>query len=222
VTAGPPPPRVWAIVVGAGSGTRFGRPKQFELIGSERVLDRSVRIAREACDGVVVVVPPDLADREGAVAGGATRAASVARGLAEVPHDADVVVVHDAARPLATPDLYARVIAAVVAGADGVVPGVPVADTIKLVDAAGHVVDTPDRASLIAVQTPQAFRGSALRAAHADPSLVDDPSVTDDAAMIERRGGTVVVVAGDPVNRKITHPDDLEWARRQVGAPAHA
>lgn len=212
----PRPLRVWAIVVGGGSGSRFGRPKQFEPIGSERVLDRSVRVARGACDGVVVVVPPEFAQRERAVGGGASRAASVARGLDRVPDDADVIVVHDAARPLATHDLYLRVIEAVAAGADGAVPGVPVPDTIKLVTRDGRVAETPDRAALVAVQTPQAFAAAALRAAHADPALATDPTVTDDASMVERRGGTVVVVAGDPLNRKITHPEDLDWARRRV------
>ena len=98
-----------------------------------------------------------------AVAGGSTRAASVANGLAAVPPAATVICVHDAARPLASADLYARVVEAVVAGADGAVPGLPVVDTIKVVDG-GAVTGTPDRASLVAVQTPQAFRADRLRA----------------------------------------------------------
>lgn len=209
---------MWAIVVGAGSGTRFGRPKQFESLGAERVIDRSVRIAAAACDGVVVVLPADAVAEwtpvagEQAVAGGDSRTASVACGLARVPAEADVVCVHDAARPLASADVYADVVAAVVGGADAAVPGIPVPDTIKVVDGS-VVVDTPDRATLVAVQTPQAFSAAALRGAHADPELAVDPTVTDDASMVERRAGRVVVVAGDPVNRKITHPDDLEWAR---------
>lgn len=209
---------MWAIVVGAGSGARFGGAKQFAQLGDERVLDRSVRIAGEACDGVVVVVPAEAAERErarfaGVVAGGATRAASVARGLAQVPDDAEVICVHDAARPLATAELYARVIAAVQAGAEAAVPGLPLADTVKQIAPDGTVVATPDRAGLVTVQTPQAFVAAALRAAHADPALAADPTITDDAAMVERCGGRVVVVPGDPRNRKITHPDDLSWAR---------
>ncbi len=119
---------------------------------------------------------------------------------------------HDAARPFATPELFGRVIDAVAAGADGAIPGVAVTDTIKIV-ADGAVVSTPDRSSLVAVQTPQAFRADILRRAHDG----GDAS-TDDAALVERIGGHVVVVDGEPRNRKITHPDDLEWARRQLVA----
>tara|TARA_B110000908_G_C9884847_1_gene284212 strand:- start:108 stop:428 length:321 start_codon:yes stop_codon:yes gene_type:complete len=104
------------------------------------------------------------------------------------------------------------VIAAVAAGADAAVPGIPVADTIKVVEVNGTVVATPDRSTLVAVQTPQAFRASVLRAAHAGGG-----DATDDAALIEQAGGTVVVVEGDHLNRKITLPDDLEWARREMG-----
>lgn len=129
-----------------------------------------------------------------------------------MPDDATIVCVHDAARPLASPAVYERVIAAVAAGADAAVPGIPVADTIKVVEANGTVVATPDRSTLVAVQTPQAFRASVLRAAHAGGG-----DATDDAALIEQAGGTVVVVEGDHLNRKITLPDDLEWARREMG-----
>lgn len=207
------PPAVWAVVVGGGSGQRFGRPKQYEQLGAERVIDRSRRIAESVCDGVVVVVPaPDVA-REGGVAGGATRSESVRAGLAAVPADVDIVCVHDAARPLASPDLYRRVIDAVAAGADGAIPGLAVVDTIKVVDADGTIVATPERASLRAVQTPQAFRAEVLRAAHASGA-----EGTDDAAVVEAAGGRVVVVAGEAWNRKITDPADLEWAREQVAA----
>ena len=162
--------------------------------------------------GVVVVVPAGDAAAEGAVAGGGSRSASVRAGLAVVPDDATIVCVHDAARPLASPAVYERVIAAVAAGADAAVPGLPVADTIKIVEADGTVVATPDRSTLVAVQTPQAFRASVLRAAHAAGG-----EATDDAALIEQAGGTVVVVEGDYLNRKITLPGDLEWARREMG-----
>ncbi len=199
------------MVVGGGTGERFGRPKQYESLGGERVIDRSRRIAAAAGDGVVVVVPPADAEREGAVAGGATRSASVRAGLAAVPEGATVICVHDAARPLASPELYRRVIDAVLAGADGAVPGVPVADTIKAVDAAGFVVDTPDRTLLVAVQTPQAFVADVLRAAHAAGG-----EGTDDAALVEAAGGRVRVVPGDPDNRKITHADDLTWMRHRL------
>jgi 2-C-methyl-D-erythritol 4-phosphate cytidylyltransferase len=203
---------VWAIVVAGGGGRRFGGPKQFEDLHGRRVLDWSLAAARSACDGVVAVVPADRLDREhesdpGAVAGGATRAASVRAGLAAVPADAEIVVVHDAARPLAGAELFDLMVAAVRAGADAAIPGVPVADTVKRVDG-GRVVETVDRADLVAVQTPQAFRADVLRRAHAG-----DPEATDDAALVEALGGTVVVVAGDPRNFKLTSPDDLVVAR---------
>lgn len=198
------PPKVWTVVVGGGSGARFGRPKQYEQLGDERVIDRSRRVAESATDGVVVVVPADDAAAERAVAGGRTRSESVRAGLSAVPDDADVVCVHDAARPLATAVLYERVVAAVADGADGAVPGVPVADTVKVVDGNGLVVSTPDRASLRAVQTPQAFRADVLRAAHRRGG-----DGTDDAALVEAAGGRVVVVDGDVDNFKITHPVEI-------------
>jgi len=196
--------KVWAIVVAAGRGERFGRPKQYELVAGRRVVDWSVDDAREACDGVVIVVPPDRVEDGSCVAGGASRSESVRNGLAAVPEDADVIVVHDAARPAAGVGLFHAVIDAVRAGADAAVPGVPVTDTIKRV-AGTEVVETIDRATLVAVQTPQAFRASALRAAHSGGG-----DATDDAALVERNGGRVVVVPGHVANRKITEPDDLE------------
>lgn len=203
---------VWTVVVGGGNGQRFGKQKQYELIGDRRVIDHSKAVAEQMSDGVVVVVPASDAVAERAIAGGNSRSASVRAGLAAVPDDATIVCVHDAARPLASPAVYERVIAAVAAGADAAVPGIPVADTIKVVEANGTVVATPDRSTLVAVQTPQAFRASVLRAAHAAGG-----DATDDAALIEQAGGTVVVVEGDHLNRKITLPDDLEWARREMG-----
>lgn len=198
-------------MVGGGTGHRFGRPKQYESLGPERVVDRSRRVAASVSDGVTVVVPAADVEAEGGVAGGATRSASVRAGLVEVPDDVDVICVHDAARPFATTDLYLAVIDAVMTGADGAVPAVPVTDTIKTIDADGRVTDTPERASLVAVQTPQAFGAAQLRAAHA---IGDDG--TDDAALVESAGGLVVVVPGEPTNWKITHPADLERAREFV------
>ncbi len=186
------------------------------------MIDVACDAARRASDGVVVVLPPDAVSAwsgttgERAVAGGATRSASVRAGLAAVPVDAAVVCVHDAVRPLATAPLFERVIAAVRAGADGAVPAVPLADTIKVVDAEGVVQSTPDRATLVGVQTPQAFRADVLRAAHAA-----EPEGTDDASLVERHGGHVVTVPGEAGNRKITTPDDLEWAQAQLGDGNH-
>lgn len=207
--------KIWTIVVAGGSGQRFGRPKQYEELGGERVLDRSRRIAQSVSDGVVVVVPAADVEREGGVAGGDTRSASVRHGLAEVPLDATIVCVHDAARPFATPALYELVVGAVIDGADAAVPGVPLHDTVKRTsrDASGArvVVETPDRSTLVAVQTPQAFRAAALRSAHATGD-----EGTDDASLVEQAGGRVVVVDGDARNRKITEPVDLDWARDEI------
>lgn len=199
-----------------GTGRRFGGRKQYERVGGERILDRSRAVAASVSDGVVLVVPADDASREGAVAGGATRSDSVRAGLAAVPPEASIVCVHDAARPFADAELYRRVIEAVAGGADGAVPGIAVTDTIKVVRD-GVVTSTPDRATLVAVQTPQAFAAGALRAAHAGTA-----EATDDAALVEERGGRVVVVPGEAGNRKITTPDDLEWARRYAASMAGA
>ena len=202
----PNPSDVWAVVVAAGSGTRFGGPKQFEPLRGRRVIDWSLAAARAACGGVVCVLPADRAGLEAAadrsVPGGATRSASVRAGLAAVPADAAVIVVHDAARPVAPASLFAEVIAAVREGADAAVPGVAVHDTIRHADE-GVV----DRSRLVAVQTPQAFRAAALRAAHAT-----DAEATDDASLVEAAGGTVVVVPGRSHNLKITDPGDLRVA----------
>jgi 2-C-methyl-D-erythritol 4-phosphate cytidylyltransferase len=189
----------WAIVVAAGRGERYGRPKQLEVIAGKRVLDWSVDDARATCDGVVVVVPPG----EPGVEGGATRSESVRNGLAHVPDDAEVIVVHDAARPAAGVALFRAVIDAVREGADAAIPGIPVTDTVKRVDGS-VVVETLDRSTLVAVQTPQAFAAAALRAAHASGA-----DATDDAALVERAGGRVVVVPGRVENRKLTERSDL-------------
>lgn len=209
------------IVVAGGSGARFGGPKQYEPLGDRRVLDWALEAAHSVADRVVLVVPAErAADPEpGAdvvVAGGATRTASVRAGLAVVDPDAEVVVVHDAARPFAPAELFTAVVAAVRAGADGVVPAVAVTDTIKQVHL-GVVVATPERASLVAVQTPQAFSAAALRAAHAAGT-----EGTDDAALVEAQGGRVVVVPGLDENRKLTRPEDLDWARARLAAPGPA
>lgn len=202
----PPAPDAWAIVVAAGSGTRFGAAKQFEPLRGRRVIDWSLAAARDACAGVACVLPPDHGRTEEAadvcVSGGATRSESVRAGLAAVPLDVEVIVVHDAARPVAPSSLFAEVIAAVREGADAAVPGVAVHDTIR--HAEQGVVD---RAHLVAVQTPQAFRASALRAAHAAGG-----EATDDASLVEAAGGTVVVVPGRSHNLKITDPGDLRIA----------
>ncbi|MFI5043775.1 MAG: 2-C-methyl-D-erythritol 4-phosphate cytidylyltransferase [Acidimicrobiales bacterium] len=202
-TMSPRPGSVWCIVVAAGSGSRFGAAKQFEPLGGERVVDRSTGAAAAVCDGVVVVVPdtgvstPTSADVR--VVGGSTRSESVRRGLEQVPASVDIVLVHDAARPLASPDLFRRVITSIAAGADAAVPVVPVTDTIR--DVSGGVVD---RGRLRAVQTPQGFRASVLRRAHATRG-----DATDDAGLVEAAGGVVELVEGERTNLKLTTRDDL-------------
>lgn len=223
--AAAPRPRagLWAIVVAAGSGVRFGGevPKQELDLGGLRVLDRAVAALDAWCPGrVVVVVRPDRLDppdpvaavAHSLVAGGATRSASVRAGLAALPADAGLVLVHDAARPLVPVRVVADLLAEVEAGADGAIPGMPVADTIKrVVD--GTVVDTPPRAELVAVQTPQLFRAEVLRRVHAGGG-----EATDDAALVEAAGGRIRVVSGDPDLRKVTTAEDLEWLRGRLAS----
>ena len=199
---------VWAIVVAAGSGSRFGGPKQFAELGGRRVVDWALVASRSVADGVVLVVPAAHLEDEApaadvVVAGGATRSESVRAGLGAVPAGADVVVVHDAARPFAAPALFAAVVACVRDGADAAIPGVPIADTVKRV-IGGRVLGTLNRDELVAVQTPQAFAAAALRKAHAGGG-----EATDDAALVEAAGGRVMVVPGDPANTKITLRTDL-------------
>ena len=215
---------VWSIVVAGGSGRRFGRLKQFSDLAGRPVLEWAVQACRPCSAGVVLVLPApatqgEALDAHGAdlvVPGGGTRADSVRCGLDAVPDEAEVIVVHDAARPLAPPALFAAVIAAVTdGGADGAVPGVPPSDTIKTVDESGRVTGTLDRERLVAVQTPQAFRAGVLRRAHDGAPVA---GATDDAMLVESMGGTVLVVPGEPGNLKITDPGDLEAAERFVAA----
>ena len=148
------------------------------------------------------------------VPGGPERTDSVAAGVAALSAGVEHVLVHDAARPLAPPELFARVVAALRSGKDAVVPGIPVTDTIKQVNAAGAVVATPNRSVLRAVQTPQGFRRAVLEKAHAEARA----TATDDATLVERTGGTVHVVAGDPRAAKITGPADLEAVQQVLRA----
>jgi len=146
-----------------------------------------------------------VGDFDGAVSGGDRRQDSVAAGLAQVPDEDGLVLVHDAARPLLTPDVVRRVIARLLVGdVAGVIPAVPVRDTIKRVERE-RVVETVERSDLIAVQTPQGFDLRTLRAAHAASAI----EATDDASMVESIGGSIAVVEGDPMNLKVTYPQDL-------------
>jgi len=226
--------RVWAVLAAAGDGRRLGheRPKAFVKLGERPLLAHAIELfeGHPRVERMVVVVPEGweeptalLADELAAgkvaasVPGGATRALSVAAGLAEVPGSATAILVHDAARPFASEELVDRVLDAL-ESADGAVPGVPMADTVKRVGG-GAVVETLDRGELRAVQTPQAFRAEPLRRAYA--GLSDDIApATDCAQLVERTGGRVVVVEGEPANLKITDSDDLARAEAQAGGRA--
>jgi 2-C-methyl-D-erythritol 4-phosphate cytidylyltransferase len=202
-------------VVAGGGGTRFGAAKQFADLAGRPVLAWSLETARLACDAVVLVLPSGHAgswEADRTVIGGATRAESVRAGLAEVPPEAEIIVVHDAARPLARTELWQAVIDAVAAGADAAIPAAPVTDTVKEVGPDGRLV-TLDRSRLVAVQTPQAFRAGILRDVHSAGG-----DATDDAALVERAGGRVVLVDGPPDNVKVTSPPDLIVAAALVGA----
>jgi len=220
--------RVWSIVVAGGSGRRFGERKQFSSLGGRPVLSWAVDACRAASDGVVVVIPADAestshSGADAVVTGGATRAESVRRGLEAVPTDVDVIVVHDAARPLAPPALFSTVLEALHEdGVVGAVPGLSPSDTIKVVDGHMNVTTTLDRTTLVAVQTPQAFRAEALRAAHGRAENTSDAVATDDAMLVESSGGRVRVVPGLPNNIKITTPDDLVTAERLLAAAPEA
>jgi 2-C-methyl-D-erythritol 4-phosphate cytidylyltransferase len=216
---------VWAIVAAAGRGDRLGldRPKAFAPLRGRPLLAESLERleATDWVDAIVVVAPEGweepailLAEELGCgkvsscVTGGATRAESVRLALTEVPEDAAVVLVHDAARPLVAEETVARVLAPLVEGWDGAVPGLPLADTVKRVRG-DAVVETVPRDDLVAVQTPQAFVAPVLRRAAA---AGEDAS--DCAALVERAGGRVKVVPGDPRLLKVTDAADLERVER--------
>lgn len=217
---------VWAVLVAAGRGERLGedKPKAFARLGELPMLAEPLRRLDESAwiDGIVVVAPPEweepailLAEEIGAskvsscVTGGATRADSVRAGVAEVPEDAAVILVHDAARPLVSDEVVERVIAALGEGFDGAVPALAVSDTVKRVRD-GAVVETVARDELVTVQTPQGFVAPVLRDALNRLGVESTQSATDCAALVEAAGGRVRVVAGDERLLKVTTRADLE------------
>jgi len=212
---------VWAILVAAGRGERLGldQPKAFAKLGEDPLLAEPLRRLEDSdwIDAIVVVAPPGweepavlLAEELGCgkvnacVPGGETRTESVRAGLAEVPADSLVVLVHDAARPLLPEAVIERVLAPLSEGWDGAVPGLAVSDTLKRVGADGAVAETVARDSLYAVQTPQAFPADLFR--RAVDSMAE---ATDCAALVEAAGGRVKVVEGDPQLLKVTTAEDL-------------
>lgn len=233
-------PRIGYVIVAAGIGTRLGapEPKAFTAVRGEPMIAHTLRtVAALPHSAVVVVAPTDRHEQVAAcaaelsfgvatVAGGDSRHASVVAGLAALSEHApiDVVLVHDAARPFTPAEVFLRVIDSVVETGDGAIPALPVVDTVKTVDS-GIVTGSPDRSTLRAVQTPQGFPLDALVAAAA--AVDSKREYTDDASVFAAHGGRVRVVEGDPRARKITTPDDLEWAnggaeRVGTGIDAHA
>jgi 2-C-methyl-D-erythritol 4-phosphate cytidylyltransferase len=201
---------VVGIVPAGGSGERLGadRPKAFVVVGGKPLLEYSLDALGSACDRIVVAVP-EGESAPNSVPGGASRSASVRNAVQAAP-DADVFVVHDAARPFVTVDLVERCLAALVE-VDAVVAAAPVTDTIKEAGSDGLVSRTLDRSGLWAIQTPQVFRADVLRRALAveEAALA---AATDDASLVEAMGGTVRIVQAPPENLKVTSPADLRLA----------
>ncbi|MBI1759264.1 MAG: 2-C-methyl-D-erythritol 4-phosphate cytidylyltransferase [Actinobacteria bacterium] len=219
---------VAAIIPAAGRGLRLGGglPKAFRPLGGVPLFVHAVHALRASqyVESVIVVTLPDRLAEVGSllgpaatvVCGGESRHASVAAGLAVLPPPVDVVLIHDAARPLVPPGVVDAVVEAVLAGASAAVPVLPVVDTLKTVDGAGRVVRTIPRDTIRAVQTPQGFRRSVLVRAHAEA----DPAApaTDDAALVEALGIPVMTVPGSPTAIKITYSVDLLLAEALLHA----
>jgi len=220
---------VWAVLAAAGRGERLGsdRPKAFARLGGRPLLAESLERLEESgwIDAIVIAAPPDWEEPSilvaeeiaatkvnSAVTGGESRSESVRLALEEVPEEAAVVLVHDAARPVLPEEVIERVLAPLSEGWDGVVPVVPLADTVKRVEG-GRVVETLPRADLVAVQTPQAFLADTLRRAVSG----DVSSATDCASLVEAQGGRVKVVEGDPRLLKVTNADDLALVESWLG-----
>jgi 2-C-methyl-D-erythritol 4-phosphate cytidylyltransferase len=220
---------VWAVLAAAGRGERLGsdRPKAFARLGGRPLLAESLQRLEESgwIDAIVIAAPPDWEEPSilvaeeiaatkvsSAVTGGQSRSESVRLALAEVPEEAAVVLVHDAARPVLPEEVIERVLAPLSEGWDGVVPAVPLADTVKRVDG-DRVLETLAREDLVAVQTPQAFLADTLRRAVSG----DVSSATDCASLVEAQGGRVKVVEGDPRLLKVTDADDLALVESWLG-----
>ena len=211
-----------AIIAAAGSGERFGAsiPKALIQLGDRTLLEHSISALSSVADKIVVSAPTGYEDQIRAlvgnditvVTGGATRSESVRLALATI-EKVDFVLVHDAARALASRELAARVVAALKAGDVAVIPALPEVDTVKVIDDNGYVTSTPDRTTLRRVQTPQGFTFSVLKSAHATAS-----DATDDAALVAAAGHKVRVIDGEERALKITTPHDLATALQFMGS----
>ncbi|MEV1285981.1 2-C-methyl-D-erythritol 4-phosphate cytidylyltransferase [Micromonospora sp. NPDC049679] len=221
---------VAVLVPAAGAGVRLGpgAPKALRLLGGEPLLVHAVRRVAAASSVRTIVIAAPAAELDAVrellaavapvivVPGGATRQESVAAALRAVPPGPEIILVHDAARALAPPSLVESVASAVRAGADAVIPVLPVVDTVKEVSADGVVLGTVDRSALRAVQTPQGFRRDVLAAAHAAAG----DALTDDAGLVEKHGVRVTTVAGSERAMKITRPFDLVLAEHLLATSA--
>ena len=226
-----------AIIAAAGSGERFGAtlPKALITLGNRTLIEHAVAALAPIASEIVICAPAgyekQIQELVGnditVVAGGTTRSDSVRAGIAALSGTHKYVLVHDAARALATTDLAHRVLTALVQGESAVIPGLELIDTVKSIDAGGHVTATPDRASLRRVQTPQGFDLGVLKKAHASGA-----QATDDGALVEALGHKVLIINGEERALKITTPSDLATAlsmlgtssefRTGVGVDAHA
>jgi 2-C-methyl-D-erythritol 4-phosphate cytidylyltransferase len=208
---------VWAIVLAAGTAARFGGAKQWALLGGERLVDRSVAIATAACGDVVVVLAPgdtwDGAPVSAVVTGGAERADSVRAGLAVVPDWVEIVVMHDAAHPLASRALFDAVVREVANGADAAVPVLPATETVVALHE-GALGAVGSGAPLALAQMPHAFSAKVLREAHRDA-----PASRDDASLLVSLGRRVVAVPGETTNLHVTTREELVLAERMLALP---
>jgi len=234
--------RTAAIIAAAGSGERLGAktPKAFVQLAGRTLIEHTFSALSPLVDEVVIAAPATYEDQvrnlfgqsAKVVTGGATRSASIAHALEVISPDIEFVLVHDAARALASTSLAGRVIQALNDGEVAVIPALPVVDTIKSINSDGYVTMTPDRTYLRAVQTPQGFTRQILNRAHQDSER--NPDATDDAALVESLGEKVKVIEGEARALKITTSDDLERAmailglsrsdeiRSGIGVDAHA
>ena len=209
------------VVLAAGEGRRFGQAKQFEKIGELTLVERVVATASMVCDLVVLVLPPGHAGWAGppvhaAVGGGSSHGESARIGLDQVPEHIEIVVMASASHPLAGPDLFRRTIRAVAGGAAAAAPLASISDAIKE-QADGTVVRSIDKSRLVTVQAPCAFDRAALVAAYRSFGRPGQPPLPpEELEMIERLGGRVELVEGEPTNIHVTTPAELEMARRLV------
>lgn len=207
---------LWGLVLAGGEGRRFGTPKQFELLRGRTLLEHAISLVRPHCEGVLVVLPPGSSpaacSADLTVAGGATRSGSVRNGLAGLPADADRVLIHDAAHPLASLRLFSDVIAALTPSVCGALPVIALANTMAWVEA-GLITRVQSKEGVHTMQMPMAFWVDALAEAHAR-----DSGATDDASLMVSLGHPVAAVEGDPGNLHITTIADLRLAEAVLDA----